>query len=87
MAGHLPSSMSYAITRALPLLSSSPKLPESLVDSLYRIGEVVISVSREMRQPSYFQSTENRFTGSFILSTVSILVPVGALALEDKHYK
>jgi hypothetical protein len=83
MAGHHPNSTSYAMTRAHLSLSSSPKQAESLEDSLYRIGEVVMAVSRKMRKPSYFQWTENRFTGSLRLTSLSIVIPIGALALED----
>jgi hypothetical protein len=82
MAGHHPSSTSYAMTTALPSLSSSPKLPESSEDSLIRVGKVV-AVTKKMRKPSYFQSTDNRFTGSLRLRRLSIVVQIGALALED----
>jgi hypothetical protein len=86
MVGHLPNSISYAMTRALPSLSSSPRLPESLEDSLNRVGKVVV-VGRKMRKPSYFQWTKNKFTGSFRLRTLSIVIPIGALALDQVHYK
>jgi hypothetical protein len=86
MAGHLPSSISYAMARALPSLSSSPRLPESLEDSHKKAG-IIRVVGRKMRKHSYFQSTENRFTGSLMLRTLSIVIPVMALALETLHYK
>jgi hypothetical protein len=84
MAGHVPSSTSYAMTRALPSLSSSPSLVESSEDSLNRVGIIIVDL-RKMRKPSYFQSTENRFTGSFRLRTLSILVQIMAQALEEAH--
>jgi hypothetical protein len=86
MAGHLPSSISYAMTRALPSLSSSQRLPESLEDSHKRVG-IIRVIGRKMKKHSYFQSTENRFTGSKMLRRLSFVVPVGALALEGAHYK
>ena len=86
MAGHHPTSISYAMTRALPSLSSSPRLKESLEDSHKKAG-IIREVGRKMRKHSYFQSTENRFTGSLMLSALSILVPFTALTLDQVHYK
>ena len=81
MAGHLPSSISYAMTRALPSLSTSPRLRESSEVSLNRVGRVVVVLrisvlGRKMRKHSYFQLIENRFTGSLMLRTLSIVVPI-----------
>ena len=84
MAGHHPSSTSYAITRALLSLSSSPRLPESSEDSLNRVGMIRV-IGRKMRKHSYFQSTENRFTGSLRLRKLSFVVQILALALEETH--
>jgi hypothetical protein len=84
MAGLHPSSTSYAMTRALLSLYSSPRLPESLEDSLNIVGMIRVDI-RKMRKPLYFQWTENRFTGSLRLSTLSIVVQIMALALEDAH--
>jgi hypothetical protein len=84
MAGHHPSSISYAMTRALQSLHSSPRLEESSEDSLNRVGTVRVD-RRKMRKPSYFQSTEKRFTGSFRLRRLSIAIPVGALTLDIAH--
>ena len=84
MAGHHPSSTSYAMTRALLSLHSSPRLEESSEDSLNRVGTVRVDRGK-MRTPSYFQSTENRFTGSFMLTTLSFVIPVGALTLDIAH--
>jgi hypothetical protein len=74
------------MTRALPSLSSSPRLKGSLEDSRKRAG-IVRVIGRKMKKHSYFQSTENRFTGSKMLRTLSVVIPVGVLALEDPHYK
>jgi hypothetical protein len=84
MAGHLPSFTSYAMTRALPSLSSSQRLKGSLEDSLNRVGKVV-AITRKMRKHSYFQSTENRFTGSKMLRTLSIANLIMALVLDVTH--
>jgi hypothetical protein len=72
------------MTRAQPSLSSSPRLTGSLEDSLKRVG-VAIKLGRKIRKHSYFQLTENRFTGSFMLRTLSIVVPIMALTLEGAH--
>ena len=88
MAGRHPSSISYAMTWALPSLSSSQSLAESSEDSLNRVGEMIVFlvvVSRKMKKHSYFQWTENRFTGSKMLRRLSVVVPIAALALEDAH--
>ena len=87
MAGHHPSFMSYAMRRALPSLSSSQSLVESSEDSRKRVGKRVgivrLHFGRRMRKHSYFQWTENRFTGSLMLRRLSIVIPIVALALED----
>jgi hypothetical protein len=88
MAGHLPSSISFAITRALPSLSSSPRLKGSSEDSLKRVGmmeEVNMVIGRKIRKHSYFQWKENRFTGSKMLRALSIVSPITALTLEETH--
>jgi hypothetical protein len=85
MDGHLPSSISYVMTRALPSLSSSPRLIGYLEDSRKRVGNMLEVIGRKMRKPSYFQSTENRFTGSKMLRRLSIVIPVGALTLGERH--
>ena len=85
MAGRLQSSISYAMTRALPSLSSSPRLQGSLEDSRKRVGKMLEVIGRKMRKPSYFQSTENRFTGSKMLGKLSVVIPMMALALEEAH--
>ena len=85
MAGHYPSSTSYAMTRALPSLSSSPRLPESLEDSLKRAGIIVVEFSRKMKLHSYFQWIDNRFTDLKTLKKQSFVFLVGALALEEAH--
>jgi hypothetical protein len=84
MAGQINSSISYAMTKAQPLLSSSPRLPWSLEDSLKRVG-VLLMIGKKMRKPSYFQWTENRFTGSLMLRKLSGVLPIGAQVLEDTH--
>jgi hypothetical protein len=84
MAGHHPSSTNCAMTRVLPSLSSSPRLPGSLEDSRNRVGIIKVII-RMMRKPSYFQSTENRFTGSLRLRKLSIVVQIVVLALEVRH--
>jgi hypothetical protein len=85
MAGHNPTSISYVMRRALPSPSSSLRLPRSLEDSHKKAG-IIRVVGRKMRKHSYFQSTENRFTGSKMLRRLSIVI-LGALALEQVHYK
>ena len=89
MAGHQPSSISYAMTRALPSLSSSPRQTGSSEDSLNRVGVVVVIMvnGRKMRKRTYFQWTENRFTGSKMLRVLYFVVQIGALTLEERHYK
>ena len=84
MAGHHKFSISYAMKRALPSLSSSQSLVESSEDLLYRVG-LVFLFTRQMRKPSYFQWTENRFTGSKMLRMLSCVVLFAALALEETH--
>jgi hypothetical protein len=79
-----PGSISYAMTKAQPSLSSSPRLTGSSEDSLNRVG-IVRLVGRQMRKHSYFQSTENRFTGSLMLNPQSIVIPLGALTLEKRN--
>jgi hypothetical protein len=81
MAGHVRSSTSYAIIKALLSLSSSQSLAESSEDSLIRVGTREV-VTRKMKKHSYFQWTENRFTESLMLSALSIVVPNGGLALD-----
>jgi hypothetical protein len=85
MAGHLPSSMSYAMTKALPSLSSIQVLEGSSEASLNRVGVVEVADGRKIKKHLYFQLTENRFTGSLMLRTLSIVILIGALALEDAH--
>ena len=84
MAGHLTSSISYAMTRALQSLSTSPRLRESSEGLLKKVGRIVV-VSRKMRNHSYFQWIENRFTGSLKLRRLSIVILIGALTLEMPH--
>jgi hypothetical protein len=67
MAIQHPGSISYAMTRAQPSLSSSQRLTGSSEDSVKRVG-VVRLFGRQMRKLSYFQLTENRFTGSLMLT-------------------
>jgi hypothetical protein len=86
MAGHLTSSISYVMTRALPSLSTSPRLIESSEGTLNRVG-IARVVGSKMRKHSYFQWIENRFTGSKMLRTLSIVIPIMALTLEVTHYK
>jgi hypothetical protein len=85
MAGRETSSIIYAMAWALPSPSSSPRLLESLEDSLNRVRVVVMVVLRKMKRHLYFQLIENKFTGSFKLSMLSIVIPVMALALEETH--
>jgi hypothetical protein len=87
MAGHLTSSISYAMTRALPSLSSSPRLTGSSEDSLNIVGILRQIITRKMRKHSFIQLIENRFTGSKMLSTLSIVIHIGDLALDYAHYK
>ena len=84
MAGHETSSISYAITRAQQSQSTSPRLKGSSEVSLLRVG-IVRVITKKMTRPSYFQLIENRFTGSLRLSTLSFVIPIGALALEETH--
>jgi hypothetical protein len=91
MAGHLRSSISYAITGALTSLSASPRLTRSSEDSLKRVGKKImimrlLLISRKMRRHSYIQLIENRFTESLMLRTLSFVIPVGVLTLEEAHY-
>jgi hypothetical protein len=86
MAGHHQSSISYAMTRALPSLSTSLRLIESSEASLKKVGILRVN-GRKMRKHSYFQLIENRFTGSLKLIKLSIVVPIMALTLEEWHYK
>ena len=85
MAGHHPSFINYAMTRGRPSLSTSQRLTSSSEVSLNRVG--VVMVTRKMRKHSYFQLIENIFTGSKMLRTLSIVIQIGALALEQLHYK
>jgi hypothetical protein len=57
-----------------------------LEDSLNRVGKVAVDTI-EMKKHSYFQSKENRFTGSKMLRRLSIVVPIVALTLGEPHYK
>jgi hypothetical protein len=86
MASHLTSSISYAMTRALPSLSSNPRLRESSEVSLNRVGIARVD-GRKMRKHSYFQLIENRFTGSKMLRRLSFVILIMALTLEQKHYQ
>jgi hypothetical protein len=85
MAGHLPSFTSYVITRAQPSLSSSPRLAESSEDSRNKVGMIRV-IGSKMRERSYIQWIENRFTGSLKFSTLYGVVLNTALALEQKDY-
>jgi hypothetical protein len=86
MDGRLISSTNYAMKRALPSLSSSPRVPESSEDSLNRAGMLFVGlIGRQTRKHSYFQLRENRFTGSLMLSLESNVALIMALALEHKH--
>jgi hypothetical protein len=73
------------MTRALPSLSTSQRRTGSSENSLKRVG-IARLIGRKMRKHSYFQWIENRFTGSLMLRTLSIVVPVMALTLEEAHY-
>ena len=53
---------------------------------LKRVG-IARVIGRKMRKHSYFQLIDNRFTGSLMLRTLSFVIPIGALALEEAHYK
>jgi hypothetical protein len=55
MAGDLPSSMSYAMTKALPSLSSIQGLIGSSEASLIRVGVAEVEVGRKTKKHSYFQ--------------------------------
>jgi hypothetical protein len=91
MAGNHPSSISYAMTRVQPSLSTSPRLRESSEVSLMRVGRILVVfmvVGRKMRRHLYIQLIENRFTGSLMLRGLSIVIPILALTLDQEvHYK
>jgi hypothetical protein len=82
MAGHLQSFTSYVMTRAQPSLSLSPRLTGSSEDSLKKVGIVRVD-GLKMRELSYIQLIENRFTGSLMLRGLSIVVPIKALTMEE----
>jgi hypothetical protein len=84
MGGHLTTSISYVMTRALHSPSSSPRLPGSSEVSLKRVGIIRVN-GRKMRKHSSFQWTENRFTGSLMLRELSGVTPVPDPNLEDHH--
>jgi hypothetical protein len=69
---------------AQPSLSSSPRLKGSSEDSLKKTGIVRVN-GLKMRELSFIQLIKIRFTVSLMLRRLSIVIPIGALALEDAH--
>ena len=84
MDGSNPSSMNSATRKAPRSQSSSRRLPESSADSLCRVG-IHNYNGKKMRRRSFTRSIDSKFTESFILNRLYVVVRVGALALEEAH--